>query len=78
MKLFIYNVYRLGMTLASHKDGILRERDRLNAEVEELNRRLQIQRLYTDEMEKKRTESENQNKNLCKLLDVSKKYFIVF
>ena len=60
---------RLGMTLAKHKEGILRERDRLNAEVEELNRRLQIQRLYTDEMEKKRMETENKNKELYSLLD---------
>lgn len=58
------------MTLAKHKEGILRERDRLNAEVEELNRRLQIQRIYTDEMEKKRMESENKNKELYKILDV--------
>lgn len=60
----------MGSSLAKHKDGILRERDRLNAEVEELNRRLQIQRLYTDEMEKKRMESEQKNKELYKLLDV--------
>lgn len=66
----ILNCYRLGLTLAKHKEGILRERDRLNAEVDELNRRLQIQRLYTDEMERKRMESEAKNKELFKLLDV--------
>lgn len=59
----------LGASLSKHKEGILRERDRLNAEVEELNRRLQIQRLYTDEMEKKRVESETKVKDLYKLLD---------
>lgn len=58
------------MTLAKHKDSILRERDRLNGEVEELNKRLQLQRIYCDEMERKRTESENKNKELYKLLDV--------
>lgn len=56
--------------MAKQKEGILRERDRLNAEVEELNRRLQIQRLYSDEMERKRMESETKNKELYKLLDV--------
>lgn len=61
---------RLGMNLAKHKEGILRERDRLNAEVEELNKRLQIQRIYTDEIEQKRTDSEKKNKELYKLLDV--------
>lgn len=59
------------MNLAKHKEGILRERDRLNAEVEELNKRLQIQRIYTDEIEQKRTDSEKKNKELYKLLDVS-------
>lgn len=56
--------------MAKHKEGILRERDRLNAEVEELNKRLQIQRIYTDEIEQKRTDSEKKNKELYKLLDV--------
>lgn len=64
-------IFSLGMSLAKHKESILRERDRLNAEVEELNRRLQIQRIYSDEVEKKRMESENKNKELYKLLDVS-------
>lgn len=65
-----FSVFRLGMTLAKHKESILRERDRLNGEVEELNKRLQLQRIYCDEMERKRTESENKNKELYKLLDV--------
>lgn len=56
--------------LSSHKEGILKERDRLSAEVEELNRRLQIQRLYTDEIERKRAEVEAKNKELYKLVDV--------
>lgn len=60
---------RLGHNLVKHKEGILRERDRLNAEVEELNKRLQIQRIYTDEIERKRAESEKKNKELYKLLD---------
>lgn len=61
--------HRLGGNLAKHRDDILRERDRLNAEVEELNTRLQIQRLYTEEIERKREESEKKNKDLYKLLD---------
>lgn len=56
--------------MAKHKEGILRERDRLNAEVEELNKRLNIQRIYTDEIEQKRTDSEKKNKDLYRLLDV--------
>lgn len=60
---------RLGHDLVKHKDGILRERDRLNAEVEELNKRLQIQRIYTEEIEQKRAESEKKNKELYKSLD---------
>lgn len=67
---FVILLPRLGMNLAKHKEGILRERDRLNAEVEELNKRLQIQRIYTDEIEQKRTDSEKKNKELYKLLDV--------
>lgn len=73
--IIIYISNRLGSTLAKHKEGILRERDRLNAEVEELNKRLQIQRIYTDEMERKRMESENKNKELYKLLDVCNRVF---
>lgn len=63
------NYSRLGVSLSKHKESILKERDRLNAEVEELNRRLHTQRLYTDEMEKKRQQSETKNKELYKLLD---------
>lgn len=66
---FVFRPHRLGQNLAKHKEGILRERDRLNAEVEELNKRLQIQRIYTDEIERKRAESEKKNKELYKLLD---------
>lgn len=49
----------------------MRERDRLNAEVEELNKRLQIQRIYTDEVEHRRGESEKLNKELYKSLDAT-------
>jgi hypothetical protein len=55
--------------LAKHKEGNLRERDRLAAEVEELNRRLQMQRTYADEVEKKRIEADNKNKELYRMLD---------
>lgn len=43
----------------------------MNAEVEELNRRLKIQRTYTDEVEKKRQESEKKLKDMYKLLDAT-------
>lgn len=59
------------MNLAKHKENILRERDRLNGEVDELNKRLQLQRIYSDEMDRKRMESETKNKELYKLLDVN-------
>ena len=66
----------LGEALVPHKDGILRERDRLNAEVNELNRRLQLLRVYVDEVEKKRSETETKNLELYKLLDVSQVFLV--
>lgn len=75
---FLKQNNRLGVSLAKYKDTILRERDRLNSEVDELKRRLQMQRIYADEMEKKRMESENKNKNLYKLLDVHFFFLIHF
>uniref|UniRef100_A0A1B0DBT4 Cilia- and flagella-associated protein 58 central coiled coil domain-containing protein n=1 Tax=Phlebotomus papatasi TaxID=29031 RepID=A0A1B0DBT4_PHLPP len=59
----------LGTSMAKHKEGILRERDRLSSEVEELGAKLQGQKNYAEELEKKITEFENKNKDLYKLLD---------
>uniref|UniRef100_A0A1B0CMA9 Putative myosin class ii heavy chain n=1 Tax=Lutzomyia longipalpis TaxID=7200 RepID=A0A1B0CMA9_LUTLO len=59
----------LGNTMAKHKEGILRERDRLCSEVEELGAKLQVQKIYSDDLEKKITDLENKNKDLYKLLD---------
>lgn len=55
--------------MGKHKETILRERDRLSAEVEELNRRLHIQRLHTDELENKCSDTEEKVKELYKVLD---------
>jgi chromosome segregation ATPase len=59
------------MSLAKHKEGNVKERDRLKAEVEELNRRLAFHRSYADDVEKKRMEVENKNKELYRLLEES-------
>lgn len=58
-----------GTSMIKHKEGLLRERDRLQAEVDELLKRLNLQRIYTEELEKKREESKNQVKDLVKQLD---------
>ncbi|GAB0090646.1 coiled-coil domain-containing protein 147 [Sergentomyia squamirostris] len=59
----------LGTSMAKHKEGILRERDRLSSEVEDLTTKLQLQKTYAEELEKKITDLENKNKDLYKLLD---------
>ncbi|KFB36388.1 AGAP003679-PA-like protein [Anopheles sinensis] len=59
----------VGPSMNKHKEGILRERDRLYAEVEELNRRLHTQRLYMEELEQKSFEAETKVKELYKVLD---------
>ena len=59
----------VGQSMAKHKEGLLRERDRLQAEVDELNRRLALQRTYSDEVEQKLVETEGKVKDLYKLLD---------
>lgn len=57
--------------LVDRKTYILHEYDRLNSEVIELTKRLRLQRIYTDELEKKREESEKKNNELFKILDES-------
>ncbi|XP_055547011.1 cilia- and flagella-associated protein 58 [Wyeomyia smithii] len=59
----------VGAAMGKHKESILRERDRLFAEVEELNRRLHIQRVYVEELEAKLGDSEAKVKELYKVLD---------
>ncbi|XP_065074550.1 cilia- and flagella-associated protein 58 [Ochlerotatus camptorhynchus] len=59
----------VGTAMGKHKENILRERDRLFVEVEELNRRLLTQRTYTEELEQKCNDSEIKVKELYKVLD---------
>lgn len=62
--------HRPGISIAKQKEGMIRERDRLNAEVEDLNKVLQAQRYQNDAVEKKRVEFESKCKDLYRLLDV--------
>lgn len=59
----------VGAAMGKHKENILRERDRLFVEVEELNRRLLTQRTYTEELEQKCNDSDIKVKELYKVLD---------
>ncbi|XP_021710271.1 myosin-9 [Aedes aegypti] len=59
----------VGAAMGKHKENILRERDRLFVEVEELNRRLNTQRVYTEELDHKCNDAENKVKELYKVLD---------
>ena len=59
------------MSMAKYREGMMREQERLNTEIDDLNRRMHIQRLHVEGVEKKCTEFENKNKELYKLLDVS-------
>lgn len=63
--------FRLGMSLTKQKDSLIRERDRLTTEVDDLNKKLQQQRQQTDAIEKRRLELEEKCRELYKLLDVS-------
>ncbi|XP_055619177.1 cilia- and flagella-associated protein 58 [Toxorhynchites rutilus septentrionalis] len=59
----------VGAAMGKHKETLLRERDRLSVEVDELNRRLNIQRIYTEELENKCTDTEEKVKEMYKTLD---------
>lgn len=48
-----------------------KEREKLNNEIRDLNKRLQIQRLYTGEVETMTQTLEEKNKALVKLLEVT-------
>lgn len=63
--------FRLGMSLTKQKDSLIRERDRLTTEVDDLNKKLQQQRQQTDAIEKRRLELEEKCRELYKSLDVS-------
>lgn len=57
--------------LLEHKHTLLLEYDRLNNEVNELNRRLNLQRIYVDNVERRRADIEGKNTALYKVLDES-------
>lgn len=61
--------------LANKKETILRERDRLQAEVEELDKRLHMQRLYSENVEKFRQDAEAVNTTLMQELEVNQSNF---
>lgn len=58
------------MSLTKQKESLLRDRDRLTAEIEELNKRVQQYQIQNDTLEKKRIEYEEKCRDLYKLLDV--------
>lgn len=59
------------MSLTKQKESLVRDRDRLAAEVDDLNKKLQQQRVQIEAAEKKRTEYEEKCRELYKSLDVS-------
>lgn len=63
-------IFRPGMSLTKQKESLLRDRDRLTAEIEELNKRVQQYQIQNDTLEKKRIEYEEKCRDLYKLLDV--------
>lgn len=63
--------FRLGMSLTKQKDSLIRERDRLTTEVDDLNKKLLQSRQQTDAVEKRRLELEEKCRELYKLMDVS-------
>lgn len=69
--IFFLHSVDVDMVLAKHADSMLRERDRLLTEVNETTRRLEIMKATIEDIEKKRMDLENKNKELCKILDVS-------
>lgn len=62
--------HRPGMSMVKYKEAVKREQDRLTSELEELNRKLTAQRFHIEDIEKKRIELGNKNKELYKILDV--------
>lgn len=66
------------MSLTKQKDSLIRDRDRLTAEVDDLNKKLQQQRAQTEAVEKKRTELELKCFELYKSLDVSMRWDLFY
>lgn len=66
-----YIFQRPGMSLTKQKESLLRERDRLTFEIEDLTKRLQQQKQQNENVEKRRAEFEEKCRELYKLLDVS-------
>lgn len=58
------------MSLAKQKESLIRDRDQLTAEVYDLNKRFQQQRMENDVLEKKRAEFEEKCRELYRLLNV--------
>lgn len=65
-----YARHRLGMSLAKQKESLIRDRDRLSAEVTELNKLLHHQSEQIEVFEAKRIEYEEKCRELYKSLDV--------
>lgn len=61
------------MSLAKQKESLIRDRDRLMAEVDDLNKRLQQQRIQNEVSEKKRAELEEKCRELYRQLDVCRR-----
>lgn len=66
------------MSLAKQKESLIRDRDRLAVELDDLNKRLQQQRIQNENLEKKRVEYEEKCRELYKLLDVNSTREILF
>lgn len=58
-----------GLAMSNKRDDS-KECERLNGEIKDLNKRLQLQRVYTAEVEATIQSLESKNKELLKLLDV--------
>lgn len=66
------------MSLAKQKESLIRDRDRLTVELDDLNKRLQQQRIQNENLEKKRVEYEEKCRELYKSLDVKLTNKILF
>lgn len=58
------------MSLTKQKESLIRDRDRLAVEVDDLNKKLHQQRAQTESVEKKRSEFEEKCRDLYRSLDV--------
>lgn len=63
------------MSLTKQKESLLRDRDRLTAEIEELNKRVQQYQIQNESFEMKRIEYEEKCRDLYRLLDVREFFF---